>query len=73
MDGLLKEARHSKSASAKPSKTLTSSEREISPRQSSTTTKVTVTDAARPPSATRTQQTKTIGELELVELNHKVD
>ena len=77
MDGLLKEARHSNSASAKLSKTLTSSEREISPRpgevQSGTTTKATVTGAARPPTATRAQQTKTTGELGLVELNHKVD
>lgn len=70
MDGLLKEARHSKSASAKPSKTLTLSEREV---QSGTTTKATVSGAARPSSATRTQQTKTIGELGLVELDHKVD
>ena len=77
MDGLLKETQHSNSASGKPSKTLSSSERESSPRpgevQSSTTTKATVTGAARRPSATRTQQTKTTGELGLVELKHKVD
>lgn len=77
IDGLLKEARHSESASDKPSKTLSSSERESSPRpgevQSATTTKVTVTGATRPPSATRIQQTKTTGELGIVELNHKVN
>ena len=78
MDGLLKEAQHSKSASAKPSKTLTSSERESPPRpsgdvQPGTSTKATVSGAARPPSTTRTGQTKTIGELGLVKLNHKVD
>ena len=78
MDGLLKEAQHSKSALAKPSKTLTSSERESSPRpsgdvQPGTSTKATVSGAARPPSATRTGQTKTTSELGLVELNHKVD
>ena len=66
MDGLLKEAQHSKPASAKPSKTLTSSERESSPRSSwevqpGTTKKATVTGAARPLSATRTEQTKTTG------------
>ena len=59
MDGLLKEARHSKSASAKPSNTLTSSERESSLRSSwdvqpGITRKATVTGAARPPSAKRT-------------------
>ena len=78
MDGLLREAQHSKSTSAKPSKTLTSSERESSLRpsgdvQPGTTTKATVTGAARPPSAIRTGQTKTTGELGLAELNHKVD
>ena len=78
MDGLLKEAQHSKSASAKPIKTLTSSERESSLRpsgdvQPSTTTKPTVTGAARPPSATRTGKTKTTGELGLTELSHKAD
>ena len=66
MDGLYKEAQHSKPASAKPSKTLTSSERESSPRpsgevQPGTTKKATVTGAARPLSATRTEQTKTTG------------
>ena len=76
MDGLLKEAQHSKSASARPSKTLTSSERASSPRPSrnvhpGTTTKATLTGGARPPSATR--QPKTTSELGLVELNHKVD
>ena len=78
MDGLLKEAQTSKSASAKPSKTRTSSERESSPRpsgdvQPGTTTKTTITGAARLPSATRTGQTKTTSELGLAELNHKVD
>ena len=72
MDGLLKEAQHSKSASAKPGKTqiITSSERESSLRpsgevQPGTTPKATVTGAARPPSATRTGQTKKPGELDL--------
>ena len=78
MDGLLKEAQHSKSASAKPSKTLTSSERASSARPSGnvhpgTTAKATLTGGARPPSATRTRQPKTTSELGLVELNHKVD
>ena len=59
MDGLLKEAQYSKSASAKPGKTqiITSSGRESSFHpsgdvQPGTTTKATVTGAARPPSAT---------------------
>ena len=81
MDGLLREAQHSKSTSAKPTKTLTSSERESSLRpsgdvQPGSTTKATArppTAKARPPSATRTGQTKTTGELGLAELNHKVD
>ena len=81
LDGLLREAQKSKSASAKPSTTLTSSERESSessPRpsedvQPGTTTKTTITGAARLPCATRTEQTKTTGELGLAELNHKVD
>ena len=65
MDGLLKEAQHSKSVSAKPSKTLTPCEQESTLRpsgdfQPGTTTKATVTGAARPPSATFTGQTKTV-------------
>ena len=78
LDGLLREAQKSKSASAKPGKTPTSSERESSPRpsgdvQSGTTTKSTISGAARLPCATHTEQTKTAGELGLAELNHKVD
>ena len=78
MDGLLKEAQHSKSAPAKPSKTLTSPEQESSLHpsgdvQPGSTIKATVTGAARPPSATCTGQTKTTGELGLAKLNHKVD
>ena len=77
IDVLLKEAQKPKSASAKPSKTRTSSERESSPRSSGdvqpgTTTKTTITGAARLPSATRTEQSKTTGELGLAELNHTV-
>ena len=41
--------------------------------QPCTTTKATVTGAARPPSATRTGKTETTVELDLAKLNHKVD
>lgn len=41
--------------------------------QPCTTTKATVTGAARPPSATRTGKTEKTVELDLAKLNHKVD
>lgn len=74
MDGLLKEAQQSQSASAKPSKTLASSELESSLHPSRDVQPgTTVTGTARPPSATHTGQTNTTSELGLAELNHKVD
>lgn len=78
MDGLLKEAQHSKPASAKPSKTLTSSERESSPRSSGKFN-------LAPPKKQRLlaqpdlsvphvqNKPKRPGVLGLVELNHQVD